>query len=565
MTEVPLQPSIAPDDSPRLLRLRDAALPVLLLSLAVWLVYVHTAANGLIFDDRDTILHNQAIVSLDNLGMLVSRADYFGQFGEYSYRPVVTLSYFVDHALGGDRAWVFHVHNVAIHHLNVVLAFALFVLLGAGRWRAFFVALIFGLHPLASEAVIFPGFREDLQMTAGVLAMSVFMALDRERPGFVWLIGAAIAYAYGLLAKEAALLLPAAWLAVDWILNRYSLERARFIRRYALLVVVCAGYVLVRFYLMTNPGASEMGIVELKPMAQRALTVPVLFGKYLWRFVWPPPLCVLSDFEPVEEIGRAFYVATTAVALFVAIWVGLSVRRPWLWLAGFWIGATFAPVSNLYPIINLWAERFYYSINLGTAAIAVAAIGGVWDFAARRLDPPVRRKAVVAGWTIAGGLIFLAMLCDNIRVMECRNSLTLWRATYRVLPDNGIAVRNLARAELNAGNFTKAEKLALEAEPLEGGGTWAANYIIGRSAYLQKDWPRAILYYEKALSVPAPSDALQAGLYRSIGDAYLRNGDKEKAIQHIRAALEWDPENPTARKLLRQLGVDEDAPTTPTD
>ncbi|MCX8036892.1 MAG: hypothetical protein N3D11_07540, partial [Candidatus Sumerlaeia bacterium] len=76
---------------------RQTVLPALVLSAVVWAVFGASLANHLVFDDLDTIKNNTAITSLQNLPLLFSR-NYFESTGEYSYRPVVTLSYFLDHA-----------------------------------------------------------------------------------------------------------------------------------------------------------------------------------------------------------------------------------------------------------------------------------------------------------------------------------------------------------------------------------------------------------------------------------------------------------------------------------
>ncbi|MCB0619659.1 MAG: tetratricopeptide repeat protein, partial [Saprospiraceae bacterium] len=44
-----------------------------------------------------------------------------------------------------------------------------------------------------------------------------------------------------------------------------------------------------------------------------------------------------------------------------------------------------------------------------------------------------------------------------------------------------------------------------------------------------------------------------ANVYDSLGEAYYRKGDKEKAVESYRKALELDPEFPSALEMLRKL------------
>lgn len=544
---------------------RSAWVPVAILSLAVWLTFARTAGNELVFDDLGVIRENAAIENIENVRILFSKKDYFRSSDEYSYRPVVTLSYFLDHAIAGKKSWVYHVHNVLLHHINVLLAFALFVLLGAGRWRAFAIAMVFALHPLQIEAVIFPGFREDLQMTLGMLAASCVLAADRRQPTPGWiLLAGALAYAFALFAKEAALLLPLVWLVCDVIHNRNSQRPVALGPRYIPLAVVAVAYVIVRFFVMTNPDAAAMDITDNLPLKQRIATAPYLFTYYVRRFFWPGPLCIIHDIQPLSGMGGAFNSSVVIIVVLAAVWVALAWRESWLLLPGFWIAATFAPVCNLYEIANYWAERFYYSVSLGSAAIAVVAVGTVWQFGCRGMDESRRRKLPVVGWIAFGILAWVAALYDIARISTCSTPLKLWRATVRTIPENGYALITLANAELEAGNYDEVVILAQKAESREGGGAYRANAILGRAAFKQKKWREAIAYLEKAVLITPPSIAHQTMLACYLADAHVQTGSRERAIAILREAQKQDPRSSAVRERLRRLGaLSDDAPTTP--
>jgi tetratricopeptide (TPR) repeat protein len=541
---------------------REVGLPVVLLSLAVWGAFGRVLTNGLVFDDLDTIKYNTTITSLTNLSVLFSRKDYFRLSDEYSYRPIVTLSYFLDHAIGGKNPAVYHFHNLAIHHLNVLLVFTLFYLLRAGRWPAFAVALLFALHPLNAEAVIFPGFREDLQMTLGMLAASVCLTADRNRLTGRWFLGAPPTLAFALFAKEGALLLPAAWLAFDAIHNSTQRPRLNLKRRHGLIVLVVIVYVAVRFFVMTNPDAAELDVVDRLPLGQRLLTAPCLFAYYARRFLWPTPLCIIHEIEPLRQADAAFGGSMIIVAAVVGLWIVAALLEKWPWFAGLWIAAAFAPVANLYPIVNLWAERFYYSVGIGMSALVVAAVAAAWDRLARRLSEDRRLALAIAGWLLVGLLGWSAAVCDLKRITECRDSLSLWRATVRCVPTNETALATLAIAELEAGNLSRAETIAREAEQ-RGGGVYRFNYILGQAAFRRGDWASAIARLEKALTVPPPSIQSRTTLVLSLTRAYLKAGRPDRAATLLRKGLEWDPQNRALGSILGQIETQPaEAPST---
>lgn len=70
-----------------------------------------------------------------------------------SYRPLCTLSFRLNHAIGGLNPWSYHLVNVLLH-AAVTGLFTNFskILLGDGYW-AFMAGLMFASHPIHTEAV----------------------------------------------------------------------------------------------------------------------------------------------------------------------------------------------------------------------------------------------------------------------------------------------------------------------------------------------------------------------------------------------------------------------------
>ena len=98
-----------------------AVLGVIILSFAA---YLDTLFNTFVFDDVCVISGNYFIRDLKNFwGLFTSK--YFAASGELSYRPVVTLSYFVDYSLWHLNPLGYHLTNIVLHTLNSALLFFL--------------------------------------------------------------------------------------------------------------------------------------------------------------------------------------------------------------------------------------------------------------------------------------------------------------------------------------------------------------------------------------------------------------------------------------------------------
>ena len=84
--------------------------PVLLLTLAVFLVYGNTLFHSFHFDDIPSILEKPWIRGLDKIPQFI--------FSVWS-RPLVILSFNINHAITGFEVWSYHAFNILFHVFNL--------------------------------------------------------------------------------------------------------------------------------------------------------------------------------------------------------------------------------------------------------------------------------------------------------------------------------------------------------------------------------------------------------------------------------------------------------------
>src|SRR3972149_1946991 len=91
---------------------KNPSLPVLILVIVCLsqFVYLNSLSNQFVYDDEFTIVTNYFIKTWNNFPLLFN-SDYFKLSGELSYRPVVTLSYFIDYTLWKLNPFGFHLPN----------------------------------------------------------------------------------------------------------------------------------------------------------------------------------------------------------------------------------------------------------------------------------------------------------------------------------------------------------------------------------------------------------------------------------------------------------------------
>lgn len=139
--------------------------------------------------------------------------------GELQYfRPLISLSFFLDLLLWGMNPLGFHLTNVIFHIFTSILVFLLAKLIFKKELTAFLLALIFGIHPCHMEAVVWISCRTDV-IAGFFYFFSLFCFLkfrQRENRGRFFLFAlSTVLYTCALLSKEMAVTLPIILIAFD--------------------------------------------------------------------------------------------------------------------------------------------------------------------------------------------------------------------------------------------------------------------------------------------------------------------------------------------------------------
>ncbi|MDA0932555.1 MAG: hypothetical protein O3C51_03775 [Planctomycetota bacterium] len=163
------------------------------------------------------------------------------------YRPLLTLSFAVDQAIGGGAPLPFHVTNIAIHVAVTALAAALGALACPTRrtLAAWVAGLAVAVHPVAAEPVAWIAARnsglEVLFRTAAMLAYAVHL----RGAGRHGLSVALACSAAALATKESGVLTPVSLVALDLLIRPRDLHAVRG-RRLLPFGVLLAAYFAVR-------------------------------------------------------------------------------------------------------------------------------------------------------------------------------------------------------------------------------------------------------------------------------------------------------------------------------
>lgn len=388
--------------------------PLWLVLGAVAAAYVGVGQAGFVWDDHALVELNGALK--DPTWHKLFGQDLWccgGEVRSAYYRPVMALSLLGDHLLWGDVAGGFHVTSLLVHLVAVGLLYGLArQTLPAGR--AAVASLIFGLHPIQSEAVAWIAARNDLLAAVGVFAALWLLA----RPTPARCGGAVLAGLFACLSKESAFLLPV--LVLAWPLP--AADRRGTGWRVAAAGVAVAGALLARAGadLMPPSSGAETRAESLADVVRGAATVAG------WLTI-PWPLTSTATFLRPAAPATAWVGAVLTIAL-----LGWLLRRgqarPLLFAA-----CAFLPALAGIARYGTLGERYLY---LPLAGVGVAVATAV---------PWSRAAAVVVGVL---GVAALGAL--YVRLPDWHDDVTLFGAARLRAPD-GFVEGQLGGALLRVG------------------------------------------------------------------------------------------------------------------
>lgn len=178
----------------------------LLLAIVVFVVFANTLFNGYNMDDH-LVTQNHVYTSkgLSAIKDILSSSYYSNNIDiNFDYRPLVHISFAIEHQLFGEHAGVSHFINLLIYLITVLLLFKLCIkLFGENLINAALLAsLIFAVHPLHTETVASIKNRDEL--LALILGLtSLYLAIKYTgNKTITWLMLASLAFTMGMLAKK---------------------------------------------------------------------------------------------------------------------------------------------------------------------------------------------------------------------------------------------------------------------------------------------------------------------------------------------------------------------------
>jgi protein O-mannosyl-transferase len=530
------------------------------LVLLVLLTWLPVLKNEFIFlDDSDYVFANPHVQSgLTWAGTAWAFTSTVGG----NWHPVTWLSHMLDCQWYGLRPWGHHLTNVLWHTANTLLLFLALERMTGARRRSFFVAALFGLHPMHVESVAWVAERKDVLSTffwmLTLLAYTRYAqkqasAGNQTAPagaavpilGFrLWTLDYALAllcFVLGLMSKPMLVTLPFVLLLLDyWPLQRLSTlnpqpsafkrlvwEKAPF---FLFALVVCV--VTLRF----QTSAGGMRPLNSFSLLMRAENAPVACVRYLGKLFWPADLPFFYPHPGHWPMVTVLAAAALLLAVSLAAW---RTRRhhPYVLTGWCWYVGTLVPVIGLVQVgYQSMANRYSYVPFIGvfiSLAWTAEAVTRRWRY----------RLPILSA--LAGAVILACIPATRRQIGYWKNSEVLFQYASVIIDNNWLAHARLGLVFSKDGRTNEAigqyrEALRLNPEDAD------THYNLANALYRQGSVAEAIGEYQENLRLK-PDDA---GGHNNLGIALFRAGRREEAVAAFQEAHRLNPDNDEIRRNL---------------
>lgn len=422
---------------------------------------------------------------------LMNRTEFFWRdflipgSGSY-YRPLINSSFILDRILWGMEAPLMHLENVVLHLLNTLLVFALAshlvrkTLPVSRLMLPTFTALVFGLHPINTEAVTWIAGRADLLAGTFVLLTLHCFLRYLSVSNRAWLTAAVCSFFLGCLAKETALFVLPGLFLLAWSRPCLPFSEGAPISRplfKSLLttspfILASGAYFLLRSWALhgSDFGLQHLArlsvvsdhehvpqaaldapmthVFSLEPLLLKAKSLVTISGFYATKLFWPFPLNFGIISVSDCYLWAGILLLLIGVVLFWRRTIASSLALTAMSLGSIALLVSFGGISWT-PI----AERYMY---IPAAVLSLSCMKVV-------NDGVLNNSNRILSWFIAA-LLALFFTGTFQRNLAWQDNFILFSDTVQKSPDFAAAKNELALALLAKGEKKEAYNILRDLE-----------------------------------------------------------------------------------------------------
>ena len=445
-------------------------------------------------DDSAYIFRNPYLqnLTLDNLVAIFTHVHFD------SYLPLTLVSYSLDYTFWKFDATGYHLTQILLHTANSFLVFCILTLAKVPRMAALLVALVYAVHPVQAESVVWISERKNLLSGFFIfLSLLFYLRHTRNDSGpsrnliFCW-----ISFVLGLLSKSITVMLPLILVLYDLCIARRGWCLREKIPFFAGSLIAAAATLYTQGSVEAIKGYPGGSLIVTGFLTLR------VYWDYLSSLGFPFSLSPLYFYSLQENLyeWQAFLSYIFIPGLIIAAAASFRTRPHFAFAVG-WFVLWLLPVSNLVPLSTVRQDRYLYLPALSVFTFFILAVLN------SRWSKSDARRALV----FCGVLVVLFGSLAGRYAFTFASSRAFWHRAAEVYPQ------------------------------------WAeAQFEAGYECWLIEKEDCALDYYKKAIEIK-PEYALALN---NIGAVLIDRGDYQQAKPYLERAARADPNTSSTYRNL---------------
>lgn len=354
----------------------------------------------------------------------INTAAIFSNFHLGMYQPLAVLSFAINYKMNGAESWAFILTNILLHLLNTLLVFKLMERWMKGWIPAGIVALLFAIHPMHVEPVVWISTRSSalysLFYLSGLLAWDKYLDQGlRPKHYLIALLFAILA----LFSKSMAATFPLILFVMDYMKQRKFSLRLITEKLPFFLLSVIFGIVAIK----ASASFGHITVLEQDySLIQRLFLIIYGISFYLFKLIVPTNLSAIYAFPELVNgnlPGYVYAAVIPAAALAAGIWFSKRYKREFITGALFFIFSIGMVLPLFWSRIFITADRYSYIPYIGLFMLMARPITELWN-SRTTLD-----RSTLRLFFIASALVLITLSTATFR------RIGVWKDTPNLLSD----------------------------------------------------------------------------------------------------------------------------------
>jgi hypothetical protein len=470
--------------------------------------------------------------------------DIFTKPAEYNtFNPLAIFSFALEWKMVQDKPFLYHFDNFVLHLLSTALIWFFFRKLGLSVWLSCFGSLLFGIHPLRVESVVWISERKDMLLglfyVAAMLAYIRYIASGKN----AYLFLTFILFIFSIFSKGQAVAMPFSLILLDWYFKRrislkVVLEKALFFATSFIIAFMTITFFVKNVY----TAADKRTITNIFNLFEQITLGGYAYSVYILKSVIPYATSPLYPM-PASLHLEHWVGAVMAVGIFV---ISLVAWRKYRFIT---FGLLFFTLNIFFFLMPFLMSETAFLFDHYSY---IAYIGLFFMIAMIMQHLSERFPSYRTGVTCFSIALLVIYSIPTIKYIPIwKNSETLWTYVIEKYP------HQLAVAHLNRGNYwfknNQPEKAledfneAIKINPYSP----IAFQNRGLIYLMEDDLSKALQDYNRYLEFMHSDDSdgtifnpRMSDAFGNRGLIYYRMGQYEKALIDLDLAIKINPSNP---------------------